>query len=65
MNERYPRPALFAVFEREPRMNAEPNRIIFGPYGSASDAEEHRIKYGFIDENYYVAQIAPDHYSPL
>lgn len=65
MNERYSPPPQFAIFEREPQKNALPNKIIMGPYKSPEDAEDARVKYGFDNDNNYVAQLGPDYYSPV
>ena len=65
MSTQFQSPPSFAIFEREPRKNVKPNQIIFGPYRSAEEAEQDKIKYGFVDDNYYVDQIGPDNYSPI
>ena len=57
-------PSRFAIFEKEPRMNAKPNQVIYGPYSSMNEAEEYRIKYCGTNGNYFCAQIASDHVSP-
>lgn len=64
MNSRF-NPPKFGIFEKEPRQNALPNKIIMGPYRTPEQAEEHRKKYGYDNDNYYVAQIGSDHYSPV
>ena len=65
MNNRYSPLLQFAIFEREPQKNALPNKIIMGPYKTLEDAEAARLKYGFANDNNYVAQLGPDYYSPI
>jgi hypothetical protein len=51
----------WAIFEREPRMNAKPDEIIFGPFithedaASCCEAVAARERY-FNESNYYVAK---------
>jgi hypothetical protein len=46
----------WSVFEREPRMCAVPNSIVFGQYHTEEEAEAARIKYfGADNDNYYVS----------
>lgn len=54
----------FAVFEREPKKNPEPNKIVLGLYSSEDEANRDMIRYGFVDDNYYVAQVAPNMIDP-
>ena len=44
----------YAVFEREPQKGPTPNGVVMGPYFSKEDAEQAKIKYGFISDNFYV-----------
>jgi hypothetical protein len=49
-------PVIFwGVFEREPRMCAEPDSIVMGQYQSEQEAETARERYFGTDPNYYVA----------
>ena len=45
---------LYAVFEREPQKGPTPNGVVMGPYFSEEEAEQAKIKYGFISDNFYV-----------
>ncbi len=44
----------YAVFEREPQKGPTPNGIVMGPYFSKEEAEQAKIKWGFISDNFYV-----------
>lgn len=63
--ERYKAPPYFAVFERTPQYCSAEHPLLLGPYKSEVEAAEARVRYGYDRENFYVAQVAPDHYSPV
>jgi len=64
MNDKYAPDFGYAIFEREARMNALPNKVIMGPYRTETLAEEAKLRYGFTF-NHYVSKIAPDRVSPM
>jgi len=47
----------YAVFEKEPQKGPIPNGVVMGNYNTREEAEEVRVKYGFISENFYVEKI--------
>ncbi len=55
---------LYAVFEREPQINARPNEMIFGPYHFIEDADLLRIKHFGEHSNYYTAELDKNFISP-
>ena len=61
---RFVKPPRYAVFEREPRMNARANQVIFGPYSSLSEADAAKLRYFGSDDNYYTTELDADHVSP-
>lgn len=54
MNKHFKDREQYAVFEREPQKGPTPNGVVMGPYFSKEDAEQAKIKYGFISDNFYV-----------
>jgi hypothetical protein len=52
-------PPRYAIYEASPEMNAEPDKVIMGPYSTITEAIADRVKYGFTSGNYYVDLYAP------
>lgn len=49
----------YAVYEREARQCMFPNSVVSGSFSSKEEAEAWRQRYGYSDENYYVAEEKP------
>ncbi|HET8687936.1 MAG TPA: hypothetical protein VFM18_14940 [Methanosarcina sp.] len=47
-------PEKFGIFEKIPQYCSAEHPILFGPYSSREEAEKHRVKYGYTDDNFYV-----------
>jgi len=47
----------YAVFEKEPQKGPIPNGVVLGDYNTKEEAEQARVKYGFISDNFYVDKI--------
>lgn len=50
-------PDRYAVFEKEPQKGPIPNGVVLGDYNTREEAEQAKVKYGFISENFYVDKI--------
>lgn len=48
-------PKQYAVYEREPQICKKPHGIVLSPYDTSNEAEDARIKFGYVSDNYYVA----------
>jgi len=47
----------YAVFEKEPQKGPIPNGVVMGSYPSREEAEQAKIRWGFISDNFYVDKI--------
>ena len=52
----------YYVLEKLPQKSNMNDPIILGPYLFFDQAEEARIKYGFVSENFYVKEMEKERY---